>query len=258
MKSKFYTLWALALSLTLSACDFSDITIYSPMYLEMYSGDTEEIDAESSSKIYYESDDEYYATVSRSGVITAERVGYTYIRLEDDFGTKRISVEVVPRYTLYTTPLCDEYLTRDDIYNWYGKPDTENGDGMLYYDYDYAYALTFLFDEYENFEQAVIMMYNSYYSKLSKYLDERYWYYDYEGSTDIYYDALSKSSADKIILSTALSSDYYNDLMVQYIPRGSSLFNVQVKSSDSEEEPSLTSTLSRIKSLDLMGKIFER
>ena len=93
----FYSI-AVVLLTTFAACskdDEDDSSITSSKSIELTSQKTSQIEC-SDSRASYSSEDEYVATVSETGLITAKRIGETYI---DVNGQKAIKVTVTPAVT---------------------------------------------------------------------------------------------------------------------------------------------------------------
>ena len=178
MKTKNLTIIALCCALFASSCSKEDdtaITLESPPVLKLNSREESKINATSIPPISYESENNYHATVSDAGLITAQYVGETNINLSNSSDSKRIRIFVEPMYDLYETPLFNKYTTRNSIIAQHGKPDIENNSGLAYKNYSSsAYLLMYLFDDNGNYVGASVMVKTAYSSTLSKFLLERY------------------------------------------------------------------------------------
>lgn len=241
MKTRILTLAVCLLSFLFTSCDLGgNITIYSDTYIKLYSGETSQIDAESTTDLTYESEDEFVASVSKSGRITGERVGQTTILVMDDWGSKKITVEVKPYYNLYEEPLCDKYLTRSDVINAYGQPTSETDDGLRYESTGKEVsAFLFLFDEYGDFLSSVVVVYDDAEDELDEFIEERYWFYKSysDAGTTVYgyLDALDRYSADLFV---GLSySSYY--CYATYIPNSIVPYYAASKASNEEAEAAI-------------------
>lgn len=78
----------------------------------------------------WESSNEYVATVSGLGVITAKRVGTTEISADNLY--KKCSVNVTASYTLYDEPVTNWGIGKNELKRLRGMPDKETSTGLSY------------------------------------------------------------------------------------------------------------------------------
>ena len=131
---KQHIIGAIALSaLLLAGCaDDDEITLKSDMTINLYSGETSQIVAESGQTIRYGSLSPYNATVDDNGLVTARFVGNTQVRLKTDDATLFIAVNVLPASSLYQEPTHQfgVGVMRDEIERTYGRDNyTTSADG---------------------------------------------------------------------------------------------------------------------------------
>lgn len=121
MKKRFFLCtFVVMLFITLVGCskDEEDVmSITSSKNIELTSKGTSQINC-SDSKASYSSEDEYVATVSDKGLITAKRVGETYIEVN---GQKSIKVTVNPLITSFTEPQFLFGATKDEVISKVGS-----------------------------------------------------------------------------------------------------------------------------------------
>ena len=169
----FYVTAIVALTL-FAACsknDGDDLKITSSRNVELTSKNTSQIEC-SDSKATYASENEYVATVSATGLITAKRIGETYI---DVNGQKSVKVSVTPAHTDFTEPQLLFGATKDEVLAKVGTNYIlSDEDGVAYMTSNirikgYLYILT------DGKVSSVVMMVNSdYLNSLTDFLLERY------------------------------------------------------------------------------------
>jgi hypothetical protein len=141
----------------------------------MHYGDEFQIQATSVTPIAYTSENEYHAKVSSSGLITAGRVGETYIVIDNGEDLKKIKVIVTPENNLYPEPELTFGMSHSDVKARLGNPDEETGSAMGYKSYSSnTSGLMCSFDKSDKLTSYVIIVKTSYTSKLTEFLLERY------------------------------------------------------------------------------------
>ncbi len=237
MKAKLTLLSLAFASLFATSCseDFweTELEIDSPTEIELYSGETYQIRVDASNSLAFESENDFYASVSRSGRITAERVGETEIEISDGYSKAEINVTILPNYDLYDTPPCNSGLSRYQIKKIYGQPTSEDDKGLTYADYSDAipYVL-FLFDEQtDRYQNSVVLIDPYYEDDIKPFLDERYFYYDKDDDSLIYIDSYDKRDADISVTVSPYENEYW---MVTYTPLNNSYYAPTTKSTVKE------------------------
>ena len=219
MKTKIFAMLALVSAFTFSGCskDENDtIELQTPSAIVLNSKQTAEIKAISNSPISYESKNEFNATVSDKGVVTANFVGETYIKLTNGSDTKTITVRVDPKVSLYPEPCTDWGITKKQFIAKYGKPNTETADGIAYSSYSEAAPVAMFLFENDKLKSAAIMVKSAYASSLGNFLAERYLPIDVD--TDKYIARFVNGiKKDNITMAIDLSLYNINYLMVMYI-----------------------------------------
>lgn len=179
----------------------------------LYSGDEYTIKVSSDTKVVYKSNDEYIATVSEVGVITAMKIGETFISLNNGTDKKSFTVEVKPRYVLY-----EEFefgTTKDIIISKQGTPDNENENSISYYNYTKEISeITYFFNDDKLINLRVYAK-SSFKDILEPFLLERYKYIgtDNEGKFSVYINGLNKESANMEIKIGAITTE---TIIVEY------------------------------------------
>lgn len=141
----------------------------------LHFGEEYQIQATSSSPITYTVENEYHASVSETGLVTALFVGETAIHLKSKDGSRIFILKVVPKSNLYPEPCTEWGISRDEIVGRYGKPAMEMEDGLSYEKYsDKAPMVVYLFDENSKLKSAAVMVETAYSEELGTFLAERY------------------------------------------------------------------------------------
>ena len=182
----------------------------------MHHGETYQIPAQCDNPITYTSVDEYHANVSASGLITAQYVGNTTIRLTSEDDTKTFSVTVISRSNLYPEPNIKVGDTRSTVISKLGQPDASTSDGIGYNNYSTkAPMLAVLFDANNRVKGYGIMVLSAYSSELSTFIRERYAYVTMNEGSPIFINSLTAAGATLLV-----SYEYYNTnyWMVTYLP----------------------------------------
>jgi len=176
---KKFIFYLLILPFILSACSDDD-KIDNDILLKESSitisyGEEYQIEATSATDITYSSENEYYAEVSSTGIITAGKVGETNIILKNEYDTKKLKVVVEPENTLYKEPHMEWGMKRNTFKKKYGEPITESESIITYLtDIKAAPAVMYLFDEDDRLNSASVVVDSQYSNSLGNFLDERY------------------------------------------------------------------------------------
>lgn len=100
MKKVLFVLSA-ACALMMSSCQKSTPLTVDPSEIVLYSEGTKQITANPSDGVTFTSEDEFYATVDANGLVTANKVGNTNIKVTSSNGMATIPVTVMSKYSLY-------------------------------------------------------------------------------------------------------------------------------------------------------------
>lgn len=204
------------IAFSLMGCQKEKLIILSMTSKTMHHGETYMISAQCDNPITYTSANEYHAKVSSSGLITAQYVGNTTIRLTSDDDSKTFSVTVSPISNLYPEPNIKLGDTRGAVISKLGQPDATTTDGIGYNNYsEKAPMLAVLFDASNRVKGYGIMVLSAYSSELSTFIRERYAYVTMSGSSPIFINSLTAAGATLIV-----GYEYYNTnyWMVTYLP----------------------------------------
>ncbi len=181
----------------------------------LYHQETYQIPATCVNPITYSSENEYHATVSSEGLVTAQFVGSTTILLQSEGDSKSFTVNVMPKSNLYTEPNITFGETKDAVIARLGTPAVSQDDAI-----GYAYAspvdlLMVMFDDYNRVSGYALVLPDNYSSELKTFVEERYDYVMYSEGIYIYRNALTNSATTMIIGVGELDEDY---CMVLYVP----------------------------------------
>lgn len=180
----------------------------------LYSGDEYTIKVSSDTKVIYKSNDEYIATVSETGVITAIKIGETFISLNNGADKKCFTVEVKPRYVLY-----EEFefgTTKGIIVSKQGTPDIDNGNNISYYNYSKEISEIAYFFNDDKLISISVYAKSSFKDILEPFLLERYKYIgvDNDSKQSVYINSLDKELASMKITLGEITPD---TILVEYL-----------------------------------------
>ncbi len=219
MKTKLFTLSALACALIFSGCSKDEdqsilLKTNSPIVLN--AKQTATIEASSSQPITYKSKNEFHATVSNSGLVTGRYVGETEIHLSNGRDSKVIKVEVAPKENLYPTPSLEWGTAKSQIIAKYGTPSNESGNIIGYSNYSTAAPIAVFQFEDNKLKLSAVLVKMPYASTLADFLLERYIPIDVDSDkyTAMFLNGLSLKTATTCI---SLSAYNYSYMMVMYM-----------------------------------------
>ncbi len=168
--------------------------------ITLHSGETYQINAECEYPITYSSENEYNASVSEDGLVTANFVGSTTITLEAESDTQTIEVTVEPVSDLYPEPEIEIGESKEAIIERFGEPGAETDEAIGYQGYsDNATMLMVMFDENDLVELYAVILDLSFEEDLETFLSERYLFVQEEESVKMYINALTVEEATKIV-----------------------------------------------------------
>ncbi len=219
MKTNFFALLTLVCALTFSSCSKDDgdtIDLQTPSEMILNSKQTAQIKAISKSPIRYESKNEFNATVSDKGLVKANFVGETEIKVTNGSDSKSITIKVDPKVNLYPEPSIEWGITKSQIIAKYGKPDTETADGIGYSGYSSAAPIAMFLFENNRLKSSAVTVKTSYASALGSFLTERYLPIDVDSDK---YTAMFVNGLKSETITTAVYLSVYNlsNLMVTYL-----------------------------------------
>lgn len=216
MKKLFFLLFIL--SSTFYSCNNNDDINLKESEVTLYSGQQYTIRVNSDTKILYESENGYIATVSDKGLITARTIGETSILMDNGLDKKTFRVKVNPKYNLYPTPELNFGMSKISLIEKYGTPDETEGNTIVYNDYsDAASFVIYKFDDAGLLTALSVMVKTSYSRDIISFLSERYNYIEEEDVDEafVFIDALTEEAAKINIIAKVIDSDYW---LVQYTP----------------------------------------
>ena len=179
MRTKFLSIALMAFVVLMSSCkkdsasDKNTITL-SQNSVTLYHNDTYQIDARCKDNIAYSSHNEYVASVSATGFVTAQYVGETNVSLKSNEDSKTFKVTVAPKSNLYPEPNIEIGESMASVLQKF--PKAEICDDFLFID-EYSNAAPELYidlDENRCVEDYEIMVDGEYSSELNTFIRERY------------------------------------------------------------------------------------
>lgn len=181
-------------------------------------GDEYQIKATSETKIDYQSENEYHASVSEDGLVEAGRIGETNIVLSNEEDLKKFKIIVTPKSNIYEEPNVEFGISRADLIKKLGTPDSESSESIIYKTTSPEVDLVmYVFDESNKLRSSGVIVKTEYSKELGVFLAERYALAanDSEEQTLYYIDALTVKDATKVIAANLYSADFW---MVVYMP----------------------------------------
>lgn len=180
----------------------------------LHSGDTCQIQAVCEFPITYSSENEYYATVSEEGMVTANFVGATTINLEAEGDSKTFEVTIEPVSNLYPEPEIEIGVPKDSIIAQFGEPVADEDGVMGFSDYsENATMLMVMYDEDGIVTDYAVILDTSFEEELDTFLGERYMFVQEQEGMKIYINALSLEETSMLIGSQNYEGEF---LMVVY------------------------------------------
>lgn len=182
-------------------------------------GETYQINATSSNKISYTSENKYHATVSESGLVTAGRIGETQISVSDGKSTKKFKVTVNAESNLYPEPNIEFGISKADLIKKLGTPDSQTDSGIGYLNYSTnAPIAMYLFDSNGKLNSSTVMVKTAYSSELGTFFKERYVYGTSieEDYTLIFVNALKIEDATMLIGASLYNANYWSTTYMPY------------------------------------------
>ena len=221
MRTKFLSIALMAFVVLMSSCkkdsasDKNTITL-SQNSVTLYHNDTYQIDARCKDNIAYSSHNEYVASVSASGFVTAQYVGETNVSLKSNEDSKTFKVTVAPKSTLYPEPNIEIGESMASVLQKF--PKAEIYDDFLFID-EYSNAAPELYidlDENRCVEDYVIWVESEYSSELNTFMRERYYYLGVEDGIYVFINGLNENTATMGVCYEYDS--YYEQYTVVYLP----------------------------------------
>ena len=167
--------------------------------IEILAGTSQQIDFSTDYDVTFLSSDGFHADVDDEGLVTGIKVGEAEIVIECEGEAHRIPVETRGQYNLYTEPLHDWSLTKSDIIDEYGTPDTENEDGIGYENKLGAEGLIYLFNTDNSIKNVAVLINGNLGEGLADFIDERYHYITNTDDALVFIDSFDSGKAENII-----------------------------------------------------------
>lgn len=150
--------------------------------VSLLSKDSTQIQATSDSKITYEIENTFLASVSETGMVKASRIGESFINVNANSKTVGIPIEIIPRHNTYDEPpvTSSSALSKFDLN---GDDYLEFNGGKIKPNYsEKASFIAYIFDDNNNLiHDFIIGIKGDYRSEILQYLGERYKaFYSYE------------------------------------------------------------------------------
>ena len=185
----------------------------------LHHGETYQISAQCENPITYSSANEYYAKVSAEGLVTAQYVGNTTIKLHSEEDDRTFTVIVAPESNLYPEPNIRFGETKNSVISKLGTPDATTDSGIGYNDYSpNAPMLLVMLDDNDCVDDYAVIVETAHSSELSTFLSERYKFIGYSDGLFGYMNGLTTESATMLIGSKLYNTSYWITL---YMPNDS-------------------------------------
>ena len=230
MKRFFLCSIAIVLFSAVMSCskDDDEFSITSSKSVELTSKGTSQITC-SDSKASYSSEDEYVATVSDNGLITAKRIGETFI---DVNGQKAVKVTVKPLITSFTEPQFLFGATKNEVIAKVGSNYSSSTDTGIAYIPTSGKVKGYIYLMENGKVKAVSMIVSTLYlESLTDFLLERYVPATFVEAnyTALYVNALSLKKTTMVIGEQAYSVSWMTVLYMPYEQNASKSRTVEKK-----------------------------
>lgn len=203
MRTKVLSIALMAIVVLMSSCkkdsasDKNTITL-SQNSVTLYHNDTYQIDATCKDNIAYSSHNEYVASVSNSGFVTAQYVGETNVSLKSNEDSKTFKVTVAPKSNLYPEPNIKVGESIASVLQKY--PNAEIDDDFLFVnEYSPTTVLYIMLDDNRCVKYYGVMMEGKYLSELSTFIRERYKFLGVEDGVYVFINGLNENTATMVI-----------------------------------------------------------
>lgn len=217
---KLFSISICLCALVLASCEKASQLSVEPSSISLYTEGTKQLNVTPSKGVTYDSVDDFYASVSNTGLVTANKVGKTYIRVTSKSSSTSIPVTVMPKYTLYpeVESLVGQSVSKmtSVLGTNYKQGTTSSGEtSYTYANYNtYAYGIVCTFKNGVCTSVGTIVS-TTHLSKFCDYLIERYYV---AGMQNDYYFFLDHDK--KVVITMTLYNAYY--MMAIYMPYTSS------------------------------------
>jgi hypothetical protein len=168
------------LLLTLFSCKKEDqappVLSLKSSSIDLHSGDTNQIvvDGSKSGKFNYSSDNVLIADVDKKGLITANRVGETTIKVDGEGFAGECKLTVIPRYNMYQEPVTLYGISKEELKAKERRTLLhETNDGLVYAGGTLEDQVMYYFEE-GKLVFCCIVLSHSLTNELAKYMTERY------------------------------------------------------------------------------------
>jgi hypothetical protein len=164
----------LALSASLLACKKEPVLTLEQTSVSLKSGDNFTIKASGFDSYLFNTQEEYIAKVSSTGVVTAQKIGKTNIVVKAEDKVAYFNVEVAPLYNFFKEPIMEWGMLRAQLISKLGTPASSTADGVGYTSSSTIAPMTvYLFDSKGLYASSIIINSN-YSSQLGSFMVERY------------------------------------------------------------------------------------
>lgn len=204
---------AMALPLLLLSCTGNKLEL-TENSTTLHFGDEYQIKAVSESDITYESLNEYHASVSETGLVSARFIGNTDIAVASGKDKEMFHLTVAPEYNTYPEPQITFGQTKNEIENAIGKADDDGGNSLTYVNYSSkATGLICLFDDNGKLKSYAVLVKTEYTGELANFLAERYFPVDITNL--IFVNGLTPETATMGVAAKLYNTSFW---MVMYLP----------------------------------------
>lgn len=216
MKRLFIIICAVCLIVTVSCKkDDKEIKITNGTDISLFSEETHQIECESQGTVTYTGSDEFIASVSQKGLVTANHVGRNVINLNDGKYTADVNITVNPKYNTYPEPAIDFGDSENKVREELGEPYMYQDGYMVYMGYSAKAPMLMVEIENGKVESYSVVVDDDYSIQVTKYLVERYQPIYYNDAMVMYMNAMEIDKATKIVGESLENSDF---IIVIYIP----------------------------------------
>lgn len=193
--------------------------------ISVLSGAKISLKATSLEKITYSSGNNYYATVSDSGLVTGGRIGTVNITLKNNSDTKTVKVTTYTTNFLYPDPILDFGVSKSSIISKLGTPAYQatsgNLSGIRYDNSTSTTAGTVYYFTDDKLNLIQVRVKTAYTTLLTSYLTDRFAYAGQSSGSFIFFNEIDSKKITVGVSNTLFNTDYWQVAYVAYTPSSS-------------------------------------
>ena len=177
-----------------------------PASVSLSVGETYDFGAESSS---WSSNNDFIASISKDGIVTAKHTGECKIKYSNFFQTLICKVTVSPNVTLYDEPILQWGMSKSKLISIEGTDYKVSGNTLGYMINSSTIPLKVYAFENEKLYSSVVVVKISSSERLADHLIDRYQPIVVEGTSNLFIDAYSQEEATTVVYMKLYTTEYW-------------------------------------------------